>query len=95
VANLINPHVTCVCALFLECGPDNKFRDYIHFEFSKTSACRHRGFDLTENSAYQSAERRLWLSTPCPKKHVTTFSTKQYVDYGEIGHFFVFCDFPR
>ena len=21
--------------------------------------------------------------------------TKQYVAYGEIGHFFVFCDFPR
>jgi len=21
--------------------------------------------------------------------------TKQYVSYGEIGHFFVFCDFPR
>jgi len=21
--------------------------------------------------------------------------TKQYVVYGEIGHFFVFCDFPR
>ena len=21
--------------------------------------------------------------------------TKQCIDYGEIGHFFVFCDFPR
>ena len=30
-------------------------------------------------------------------KHVAErcLFTKQYVPYGEIGHFFVFCDFPR
>jgi len=31
----------------------------------------------------------------CVAEHCLQTFTKQYVAYGEICHFFVFCDFPR
>jgi len=32
---------------------------------------------------------------PAIKRVAKRLFTKQYVAYSEIGHFFVFCDFPR
>jgi len=59
---------------------------------SRTAAVWNQSLRPTDSLQAAAVTADASSNQTCRK---TCLFTKQYVAYGEIGHFFVFCDFPR